>query len=134
MRGAGDQLSVGDRVAFYRHRRGLTQATLAAMVGRSEDWLSKIERGERQVRRLDVLSELGRALRIPLDDLLGQPVLLEDDQATDDDVPAVREALMSHRRLFAPFSVALGPRPIWAQPNELVSSPGPITSVVVRGR
>ena len=99
MRGAGDQLSVGDRVAFYRHRRGLTQATLAAMVGRSEDWLSKIERGERQVRRLDVLSELGRALRIPLDDLLGQPVLLEDDQATDDDVPAVREALMSHRRL-----------------------------------
>jgi DNA-binding XRE family transcriptional regulator len=99
MRGAGDELSVGDRVAFYRRRRGLTQATLAAMVGRSEDWLSKVERGDRQVRRLDVISELAQALRVPLDDLFGQPVLLEDDQATDDDVPAVREALMSHRRL-----------------------------------
>lgn len=99
MRGAGDELSVGDRVAFYRRRRGLTQATLAAMVGRSEDWLSKVERGDRQVRRLDVISELAQALRVPLEDLLGQPVLLEDDQASDDDVPAVREALMSHRRL-----------------------------------
>lgn len=99
MRGAGDELSVGDRVAFYRRRRGLTQATLAAMVRRSEDWLSKVERGDRQVRRLDVISELAQALRVPLEDLLGQPVLLEDDQATDDDVPAVREALMSHRRL-----------------------------------
>ena len=100
MRGAGDELSVGDRVAFYRRRRGMTQATLAAMVSRSEDWLSKVERGDRQVRRLDVISELAQALRVPLEDLLGQPVLLEDDdQATDDDVPAVREALMSHRRL-----------------------------------
>lgn len=92
-------MSVGDRVAFYRRRRGLTQATLAAMAGRSEDWLSKIERGDRQIRRLDVISELAQALRVPLEDLLGQPVLLEDDQATDDDVPAVRDALMSHRRL-----------------------------------
>lgn len=99
MRGAGDELSVGDRVAFYRRRRGLTQATLAAIVGRSEDWLSKVERGDRQVRRLDVINELAQALRVPLEDLLGQPVLLEDDQASDDDVPAVREALMSHRRL-----------------------------------
>ena len=63
MRGAGDQFSVGDRIAFYRRRRGLTQRVLAQLVGRSEDWLSKIERNEREIRRLDVLGELAKALQ-----------------------------------------------------------------------
>ena len=57
MRGAGDHLSVGDRIAVYRRRRGLTQRVLAELVGRSEHWLSKGERNERDVRRLDVISE-----------------------------------------------------------------------------
>ncbi len=99
MRGAGDQLSVGDRIAFYRRRRGLTQRVLADLVGRSEDWLSKVERNERDVRRLDVLGELAQALRVSLGDLLGQPVLVEDTRPDNDDVPAIRDSLMSHRRL-----------------------------------
>jgi transcriptional regulator with XRE-family HTH domain len=98
MRGAGDPLTIGERVAFYRRRRGLAQATLAGLVGRSEDWLSKIERGEREIRRLDVLVEVARALRVTLGDLLGEPVLMEDDQKNDD-VPAVRDALMAPQRL-----------------------------------
>ena len=98
MRGAGDQLSIGERVAFYRRRRGLSQAVLANLVGRTEDWLSKIERGERDIRRLDVLAEVARALRVTLGDLLGEPVLLEDDEEHDD-IPAVRDALMAPRRL-----------------------------------
>src|SRR4051794_40161973 len=63
MRGAGDQLSIGERVAFYRARRGLTQGQVAAMVSRSEDWLSKIERGERDLRKLDMIVALAAALR-----------------------------------------------------------------------
>ena len=98
MRGAGDHLSIGERIAFYRRRRGLTQSVLASLVGRSEDWLSKIERGERDIRRLDVLSDLARALRVTLGDLLGQPVLVEDEH-NDDDVPAIRDALMAPHRL-----------------------------------
>lgn len=98
MRGAGDHLSIGERVAFYRARRGLTQAVLASLVGRSEDWLSKIERGEREIRRLDILGEVASALRVSLADLLGQPVLLEDDHEHDD-IPAIRDALMAPRRL-----------------------------------
>jgi transcriptional regulator with XRE-family HTH domain len=98
MRGAGDHLSIGERVAFYRARRGLTQSVLASLVGRTEDWLSKIERGEREIRRLDVLAELAGALRVSLGDLIGQPVLLEDDHQHDD-IPAVRDALMAPRRL-----------------------------------
>ena len=116
MRGAGDHLSVGDRIAFYRRRRGLTQRVLADLVGRSEDWLSKVERNERDVRRLDVVRDLARALRVSVGDLLGQPVLVEDTQPRNDDVPAVRDALMSHRRLSqtlfgsrATASVEVGP-------------------------
>lgn len=100
MRGAGDSMTIGERIAFYRQRRDLTQAVLAGMVGKSEDWLSKIERGERQAQRLDVLTDLARELRVTLGDLLGEPVLAEDiDKHADDNVPAVRDALMAPRRL-----------------------------------
>lgn len=98
MRGAGDDLSIGERVAFYRGRRNMTQRTLADLVNRSEDWVGKIERGARPVRRMDVIAELARALRVEIGDLLGQPVLVEDEQQ-DDDVPAIRDALMTPRRL-----------------------------------
>lgn len=98
MHGFGDQLTTGERIAHYRVRRGLTQSVLANLVGRSEDWLSKIERGEREIHRVDVLVELAHALRVTLGDLIGQPALAEDDRR-DDDVPAVREALMSPRLL-----------------------------------
>lgn len=98
MRGAGEGLSVGERIAFYRRKRGYTQEVCANLVGRTEDWLSKIERGERPIQRLDVLADLARALRVTLGDLLGEPVLLEDPEKNDD-VPAVRDALMAPRRL-----------------------------------
>jgi hypothetical protein len=48
MHGVGDHLSTGERIALYRARRGMAQSVLAGLVGRSEDWLSKIERGERE--------------------------------------------------------------------------------------
>jgi transcriptional regulator with XRE-family HTH domain len=100
MRGAGDQLSVGERIAFYRRRRGLTQGTLAALMGRSEDWLSKIERGERDLRKVELAVEMARHLRVTLGDLFGQPVLVEDPQdPAGEDIPAIRDALMSPRRL-----------------------------------
>jgi transcriptional regulator with XRE-family HTH domain len=98
VRGAGDRLTIGERIAFYRARRGLTQTELANLVGRGPDWLGKIERGERAMRNIEVLAELARALRVTLGDLLGQPVLMEDDEQLDD-VPAVRDALMAPRRL-----------------------------------
>jgi transcriptional regulator with XRE-family HTH domain len=86
-------------VAFYRKRRGLAHAVLAGLVGRSEDRLSKVERGERDIRRLDVLTDVARALRVTLGDLLGQPVLMETDHSRDDDIPAIRDALMEPQRL-----------------------------------
>ncbi|WP_037579993.1 helix-turn-helix domain-containing protein [Phaeacidiphilus oryzae] len=114
MRGLSDHMSIGERIAFYRKRRGYTQEVLAGLVGRSTDWLAKAESGRRQPPRIDMLGELARILRVPLGDLVGQPVLMEDDQQQDD-VPAVREALMSPRRLsrllFGPEADAQLPMP-----------------------
>lgn len=101
-------MTIGERIAYYRARRGLTQTELSNLVGRGPDWLSKVERGERRLRNVDVLAELARVLRVTLGDLLGQPVLLEDDDEFDD-VPAVRDALMAPRRLS---------RVIWGVPEE----------------
>ncbi|MER6557718.1 helix-turn-helix transcriptional regulator [Streptomyces sp. NPDC001027] len=98
MRGLGDHLTIGERIAFHRRRRGYTQQVLAGLVGRSTDWLAKAESGRRKPPRIDMLAELARVLRVPLGDLLGKPVLMEDVQQQDD-VPAVRDALMSPRRL-----------------------------------
>lgn len=41
---------------------------------------------------------MARVLQVTLGDLLGEPVLLEDEQEHDD-VPAIRDALMASRRL-----------------------------------
>ncbi|MCA1222085.1 helix-turn-helix domain-containing protein [Streptomyces sp. 8L] len=98
MRGLGDHLSIGERIAFHRRRRGYTQQVLAGLVGRSTDWLVKAESGRRKPPRIDMLAELARVLRVPLGELVGQPVLMEDERQQDD-VPAVRDALMSPRRL-----------------------------------
>lgn len=126
MRGGGDHFSVGERVAFYRRRRGFTQRVLADLVGRSEDWLSKIERGERDLRRIDVIAELARALRVSVGDLLGQPVLVEDDQPDQDDIPAIRSALMNYRRLSAVLFGRQASRPLQIETVErvLVSARG----------
>ncbi|WP_330349503.1 helix-turn-helix domain-containing protein [Streptomyces sp. NBC_00582] len=98
MHGLGDHLTIGERIAFHRRRRGYTQQVLAGLVGRSTDWLAKAESGRRKPPRIDMLAELARVLRVPLGDLLGKPVLMEDERQQDD-VPAVRDALMSPRRL-----------------------------------
>lgn len=55
MRGLADHLSIGERIAFYRKRRGYTQEVLAGLVGRSTDWLAKIETGRRKPPRIDML-------------------------------------------------------------------------------
>lgn len=121
MRGLGDHLSIGERIAFHRKRRGYTQQVLAGLVGRSTDWLAKAESGRRRPPRIDMLAELARVLRVPLGELVGQPVLMEDEKRQDD-VPAVRDALMSPRRL---SRLLFGP----AAETQL-PIPGPIAELV----
>ena len=65
--------AIGGRVAAYRRRRGLSQAALAGLVGRSESWLSQVERGLRSVDSLPVILDLSRLLRIEPEKLIGRP-------------------------------------------------------------
>src|SRR5919206_1673868 len=64
---------IGERIAAYRRRRGLSQAVVAGLVGRSESWLSQVERGVRSVDRLSVLLDMARILHVEVEALTGRP-------------------------------------------------------------
>ena len=61
----------GERIARARRRRGLSQAVLAGLVGRSESWLSQVERGRRGVDSHAVLTRMATALRVEVEELTG---------------------------------------------------------------
>lgn len=67
------QATTGQRIATHRRRRGLSQAALAGLVGRSESWLSQVERGVRSVDRLSVLLDMARVLHVDVEALTGRP-------------------------------------------------------------
>ncbi|MEV1006316.1 helix-turn-helix transcriptional regulator [Streptomyces sp. NPDC049881] len=100
MRGLSEHLDLGERIAWYRYRRGLSQEVLAGLVGRSADWLSKIENGRITLDRLSVIKSLAVALDVQIGDLLGEPMLLDWTAGVRGrSVPALREALMDYRSL-----------------------------------
>lgn len=68
---------IGERIAHYRNRRGISQLALGAMVERSEDWVSKVERGVIPVSSFRKLVDLAQALGVKdLKDLTGHPLAL----------------------------------------------------------
>ncbi|MGD3112962.1 helix-turn-helix domain-containing protein [Streptomyces sp. YGL11-2] len=99
MRGMTDHLEFGKRVRFYRKRRGMHQRQLGELLGRSEDWVYRVESGRIPVNNVKMLADLADALRVHLEDLQGTPVLLEDNDGFAASVPAIRAALMQSRRL-----------------------------------
>ena len=63
--------AAGQRIARARRRRGLSQAVLAGLVGRSESWLSQVERGKRGVDSHSVLVRLAEVLRVDIEEFTG---------------------------------------------------------------
>ena len=63
--------AAGQRIARARRRRGLSQAVLAGLVGRSESWLSQVERGKRGVDSHSALVRLAEVLRVDIEELTG---------------------------------------------------------------
>ena len=87
---------IGERIAVYRRRRGLSQVKLANLVGRSENWLSQIERGERPIQRLGPLAELAKVLEVPMTELIGtEPKAARDPAEQHAAVEQLRLALSS---------------------------------------
>jgi transcriptional regulator with XRE-family HTH domain len=87
-------MPIGERIAIYRRRRGLTQLVLAGLVGRSESWLSQVERGIRPIDRLSVLIDIAHVLKVNVTDLTGQPFsLAPNGNLENQTVHAIRQAL-----------------------------------------
>jgi len=100
VRGMTGTLTIGERVAWYRRRRGLSQEVLAGLVGRTPDWLSRVENNHLHLDRLSVIRSLAEALDIAVGDLLAEPSLLDwGPDGRRRTVPALRDALMDYRRL-----------------------------------
>jgi transcriptional regulator with XRE-family HTH domain len=69
-----DDATVGERIAYYRKRRGMTQEVLCGLVGgRSTEWLRQIENGKREVDRLSTIVAVAEALKISPSALLPGP-------------------------------------------------------------
>lgn len=100
--------SVGDRIAIYRKRRGMSQAQLAGLVGRSESWLSQVERGVRSVDKLSVLIDMARLLEIDVETLAGRPwKYAPNGGAHIASVDAIKTALTGYHHLLGTQS------PVW---------------------
>lgn len=99
MRGMTDGMTIGERVAFYRKRRGMSQEVLAGLIGRTADWLRKVEHNRISLDRLSVVHRLASALDAPLGDLIGEPDLTRWTEGSGHPtVRALRVALMGHRQ------------------------------------
>jgi transcriptional regulator with XRE-family HTH domain len=104
---------VGERIRAYRRRRGLSQAALAHLVGRSESWLSQVERGLLPVENLGVLARLADLLRVDVRILTGLPIYLTPDRGVEmDELESIRNTLSSYSDIEAvlnPKTLDIGP-------------------------
>jgi transcriptional regulator with XRE-family HTH domain len=95
---ASDQKLFGTRVAALRKERGLSQKDFAAELGRSESWVSQVERGVLQVERLPTLKALAQALEVSEDDLRGDAAPADGHEASEGpgDLDGIRLALTGY--------------------------------------
>ncbi|GAB3211276.1 Predicted transcriptional regulators [Marinactinospora thermotolerans DSM 45154] len=77
------QRALGRKIAKYRKRRGLSQREFAGRVGRSEAWVSQVERGVRKIDRMSVLEIIADVLEVPLSDLAAEaPIVASTAEET----------------------------------------------------
>lgn len=102
--------TLGERLAFHRKRRGLSQVSLGRLIGRSESWVSQVERGVRTVDRMSVLAQVAEALDITVRELA--PDLAQDEPAEYSPyVLELRRALTGHPALASVLHGARDRRP-----------------------
>ncbi|MEV6488816.1 helix-turn-helix transcriptional regulator [Actinoplanes sp. NPDC051633] len=95
-----DDMTTGQRVAFYRRRRGMSQEVLAGLVGKTGEWLRKIETNRAELDRLSVIRAVAKTLDVSLGDLIGEPDLFEwSPDSGRETIPSLRAALHDYRHL-----------------------------------
>ena len=102
---APETLTLGERIAYYRKRRGMSQAVLAGLVGRTENWLSKVENNKIEIDRVSVITMLAENLGLTWQQLLCAPIA---DQPTSGPWPSARDALEQLRTTLADYSHLTG--------------------------
>jgi transcriptional regulator with XRE-family HTH domain len=102
------ELSVGERVAYYRRRRGLSQVALAELVGRTESWIEKIEHGRAALDRISVVRELARVLDVSLQELLPDDLDRVEPRGSSRSVSALRDLVLSYRAVNPRFALLDG--------------------------
>lgn len=105
--------SLGRQVAVLRRRQAMTQLELGARLGRSESWVSQVERGARDVDRLSVLTRLATALEVPTSDLLPDTVWPGEDMPDVDAYTEAEQFVAGAISTLPPFSRR---HPAWALP------------------
>ncbi|QDY76963.1 helix-turn-helix domain-containing protein [Streptomyces qinzhouensis] len=71
---------IGRRVRRARLRLGMPQADLAAALGRTQGWVSKVERGLIELDRVGLLNEVAAELHVHPNDLIGRPYNSSPDE------------------------------------------------------
>lgn len=110
-----DQPTLGQRVAEARRRRGLSQRELAVELGRSESWLSQVERDVQPVERISVLTKLADALGVTTRDLRPEVTdarTVDAEPALPNDLDSVRLALTGHPALPVLFDESRQRQPV----------------------
>jgi transcriptional regulator with XRE-family HTH domain len=96
-------LTTGQRIRLRRETRGMSRPVLAGLIGRSADWLKKIERGERQLNSLALLLQVADVLGVrDLSELTGDAAPVPAaawNKALHPVVPEIRRAM--HEPMFA---------------------------------
>ena len=104
----------GERVRYWRTRRGLDRATFAARVGRSPSWVKAIENGQRELTRLPMLERVAQALGVTVQ-ALTDPVEAERATRAPDaaEIAAITGALERYEVILgASVGAADHPKPI----------------------
>jgi transcriptional regulator with XRE-family HTH domain len=92
-------MSIGQRIALYRRLRGLTQEGLAMRLHRSKSWVTKVERGERQIDSVTALLQVSKALGVEVQKLTGRPYFPEPGGGSAEraeGLSGLRRVLMRH--------------------------------------
>jgi transcriptional regulator with XRE-family HTH domain len=107
-----DDLTIGQRVARCRRARGMSQQVLAHLLGRSPSWVTKIERGERQLDRMSLIVEVARVLGVDVGEIAGQPYRPGAGEPADVAVSALRRVLLGYAPVDLDAAVAPGVDPL----------------------
>ena len=91
-----DREPTGQRIARARRRRALSQAVLAGLIGRSESWLSQVERGKCGVDSHSVLVRLSEVLRVDIEEFTSSGDQDEIGQRAYPAAPLIEQAMMGY--------------------------------------